>query len=335
MRGARLGSAGDDLRDGVADCRRLELDVARRLGRSEARGQMDRYLEHVASRVESSASTDARPVPGSRRALADLAQALLEAGLLHDRLDFLDDLVRREQLAEAELRSDLEQVLHIGGPLLAPRLADGGKEQVRVAAHALVVEGGAPFGERFDVPVRAAALDLEAAEHLVDDGDAVVARAAALAGVAVVAVPERVVREQGGVAVQGAPGDLARDVLGEAGGGAAGGADAALDAALEAVLVVVHARVVQDALDELGVAPRRRGEGVLGDDGVRVDRGVGAGRLLHGHLDLARLLLLRHEGLPPDGARRPGRTRARSTRGHRGAAAGRRNGRCRGTGRRA
>src|SRR5450759_1528991 len=113
-------------------------------------------------------------------------------------------------IAEAELFADLEQVLHVGGPLLAPSLADGGEHEVRVAAHALVVEVAAPLGEHLHMRATAAALDLHPADHLVDHGDAVVARAAALAGVAVVAVPERVVLEQGDVAVEGATGHLAR-----------------------------------------------------------------------------------------------------------------------------
>ncbi|HEX7436043.1 MAG TPA: hypothetical protein VF308_05000, partial [Caldimonas sp.] len=44
-------------------------------------------------------------------------------------------------------------------------------------------------------------------------------------------------------------GDLARHVVGEAGGGTAGGAYTALDAAQEALFVVVHAGVVKDAID--------------------------------------------------------------------------------------
>ena len=142
------------------------------------------------------------------------------------------------------------------------------EHEVRVAAHALLVEVAAPLGEHLDVPSAAAVLDLDAAHHLVDHRDAVVARAAALAGVAVVAVPDRVVLEQRRVAVEGAARRLARGVLGEPCRGAAGRADAALDAALEAVLVVVHARVLEDARDPLGVAPRSGRERVVRD--VRV-----------------------------------------------------------------
>src|SRR5665647_2760593 len=94
------------------------------------------------------------------RAAAHRGEALLEAGLLEDRLDLLDDLFRRVEVAEAELFADLEQVLHVGGPLLAPGLADGGEHEVRVAAHALVVEGAAPLGEHLHVRAAAAAVDL-------------------------------------------------------------------------------------------------------------------------------------------------------------------------------
>ena len=144
------------------------------------------------------------------RAAAHRGEARLEAGLLEDRLHFLDHVIGREEVAEAELLADLEEVVHVVGPLLAPGFADGGEQEVRVAAHALLVEGAAPLGEHLHVPAAAAALDLHAANHLVDHGDAVVTRAAALAGVAVVAVPERVVLEQGDVAVEGAAGHLAR-----------------------------------------------------------------------------------------------------------------------------
>src|SRR5665647_2203353 len=105
------------------------------------------------------------------RAAAHRGEALLEAGLLEDRLDLLDGLLRRVEVAEAELFADLEQVLHVGGPLLAPGLADGGEHEVRVAAHALVVEGAAPLGEHRDVRAAAAALDLHATDYLVDHGD--------------------------------------------------------------------------------------------------------------------------------------------------------------------
>src|SRR5665647_1415804 len=240
---------------------------------------------------------------GSLTLAAHRGEALLEAGLLEDRLHFLHHVVRRVEVAEAELLASLEQVLHVIRPLLTPRLADGGEHEVRIAAHALVVEGGAPFGERFNVPACLAALDLHAAHDLIDHRDAVVARAAALAGVAVVAVPERIVGEQACVAVERAPRDLARRVLGEARRRAARRADATLDAALEAVLVVVHARVVEDAVDELLAALGRLAEGVVGDDRVGVD-----GRL--GRL----AVVVSHRMQPPGSARRRGRTRARNGR---------------------
>src|SRR5450756_1157833 len=103
---------------------------------------------------------------------AHRGEALLEAGLLEDRLDLLDDLLRRVEVAEAELFADLEQVLHVGGPLLAPGLADGGEHEVRVAAHALVVEGAAPLGEHLHMRATAAALDLHATDCLLYTSDA-------------------------------------------------------------------------------------------------------------------------------------------------------------------
>src|SRR5665647_494320 len=80
-------------------------------------------------------------VRGSLTLAAHRGETLFEAGFLEDGLDLLDDLLRGVEVAEAELFADLEQVLHVGGPLLAPGLADGGEHEVRVAAHALVVEG--------------------------------------------------------------------------------------------------------------------------------------------------------------------------------------------------
>ena len=211
-----------------------------------------------------------------------------------------DHVVRWEQVAQPELLSDLEQVLHVVGPLLAPSIADGGEQEVRVAAHALLVEGVAPLREHLDMRTAATVLDLHAAHHLVDDCHAVVARAAALAGVAVVAVPEAVVLEQGDVAVEGAPRGLAGRVLGEASRRAARRADAALDAALEAVFVVVHARILEDALDQLGIAPRGGRERVVRDVRVRIVLGVS------------------HRCAPRGRWERPGRTRARSGRARRG-----------------
>ena len=61
----------------------------------------------------------------AQRLAAHRREALLEARLLEDGLHFLHHVLGREEVAEPELLADLEQVVHVVGPLVAPGLADG------------------------------------------------------------------------------------------------------------------------------------------------------------------------------------------------------------------